>query len=386
VKSREKFLVLEIAPEGTQGWFLSVDDDRNIIFEKTVKDIDLKKFFKFTRAPMRSLTQKSWEGEQMFKSRRRVIAAADPRLATTIPIPLDLPRDEGLRRSKITSTEAENMIAQALQKIFNGCRTEAASRLKIHELDAVLVGAKAARFKVDGKAVASPAGYPGKEISLFLELTFTTRDIFDDLQQFFNSPDEFFFVEAPQAHLVALSRIRKLPLNLIVAKEHGAALYVFQHAKGEHPVLYRETIEWAFDAVFKAIREAFSVSDDTARELYKMYRRGGTSADVARAFKKMLEPALAAFFKEIERAKVNGAVYIDTVHDLPFDVPYKHAGASFEAHPIGDVLGKFGFSADLAKRSNADVRAAIYFLEAYFDKSNSLINEKLRRRVHWLKV
>ncbi len=73
-KRREKFLVLEIMPSGVNGIFLSVDDERNLIFEKLVRNIDLKKFF---RSPLRSVTQKSWEGNYLFNGHRKVIAVAD---------------------------------------------------------------------------------------------------------------------------------------------------------------------------------------------------------------------------------------------------------------------------------------------------------------------
>jgi hypothetical protein len=395
VKAQEKFLVLEITPARTRGWFLGVDADRNIKFEKTLNDIDLKKFFAFTKAPLRNMEQSSWEGERVFKSRRQVIVAADPRLATTIPVPLDLAREEGNnKKSKLTLAEAENMIAQAEQKIFNGCRAEAARRFGIHELDAILVAAKAKHFKVDGEAVKTPAGHTGKTMSLLLELTFTTRDVFETLQQFFNSPDEFFFVEAPQAHLAAFSRIRKLPLNLIVANDDVTALYVLENAKGEHPVLYRETIGWLFGSFFKTIKETLAVSDATARDLYRLYRKGETSDDIKRAFKKLLQPVQDELLAAVEKAKVNGVVYMNTEHALPFETPHRHGTATFEAYPTEELMHELGFSIGNAKTlkssmggESAALRAMLYFLEAYFDKSGSTeINQKLRRRLHWLKV
>ena len=48
---------------------------------------------------------------------------------------------------------------------------------------------------------------------------------------------------------------------------------------------------------------------------------------------------------------------------------------------------EFGFTADLSRfgeGKNAVLRPLLYFIEAYFDKSNSEINQKLRRRLHWL--
>ena len=96
---KEKFLILEILPSGTNGLFLTVREDRTITLEKFVHNISLKKFL---RTPLRRVTQKAWEGEYLFKSRRKVIATADSTLATTIPLPLELPRERTEAKFEIT--------------------------------------------------------------------------------------------------------------------------------------------------------------------------------------------------------------------------------------------------------------------------------------------
>ena len=383
-KPREKFLVLEIAPGGVNGLFLSVDDERDLLFEKFVEDIDLKKFLK---SPVRSIVQRSWEGEYLFKGHRKAIVAADSALATTIPVPLSLPREAGTGKAAIMLAELENMIAQAMGKVFNRCRAEAARRLGVHEVDTILVGAKARNFAVDGHHMMDPVGFAGKKISLLLELTFTGRALFEDLQQLFNSPDEFFFAESPQSRLTSLARARKLPVNLIA--EHGsrgAGLYVLQETKEGHPVLYREQLQWSFEGLFLRIAAELGVSGDAARELYRSYCSGGMSAAAARAFKRTIDPAVKALLKEAEKAKLRGSVFIDADHDLPFALPYRHGSMVFERFPAGEILQQLGFAEDIVDRMprRAVHRALLPFIEAYFDHSNSEINQKLRRRLHWL--
>jgi len=383
-KPHEKFVVLELTPSGANGLFLSVDEDRNLVFEKYDRNIDLKKFLK---SPMRNMTQKSWEGEYLFKSHRKVIVAAHPSLATTIPIPLTLPRDEGIEKIEIVLSELENMIAQAMGRIFNQCRAEAAKRLAIHELDTVLVGAKARSFGVDGHRVVNPVGFTGRKISLLLELTFTSRELFEGLKQFFNSPDDFFFAESPQARLTSLSRARKLPITIVADESpRGSALYIMQKTKDGHPVLYRERMDWGFDRLFLRIAAELGVSESAAKGLYELYVAGGMSESAARSFKKTIDPAIASFFKEAGKGKLVGHVYMDADHDLPFEFPHRRAGMVFEPLPAEEILHQLGF----AKSDGGDIpRRALYrnllpFVEAYFDKSNSDINQKLRRRLHWL--
>ena len=383
-KPREKFLILAIGPSGADGLFLSVDEDRNIILERRLANIDLKKFL---ASPIRSVTQKTWEGNYFFKAHRKVIAAVDSSLATTIPIPLDLPREHGVEKTEVVLPELENLIAQAMGKIFNQCRSEAAKRLGIHEIDTIMVGAKARGFKVDGHLVVNPVGFTGKKISLLLELTFTGRVLFEDLKQFFNAPEDFFFAEAAQARLSSLARARKLPLNLIVDEgARGASLFVLERTKDGHPVLYREKMQWSFNVLFLRIAAELGVSEDAAREMYRAYLGGAMSESAARAFKKFIDPAVAQFLKEVGKGKLKGFVYVDAEHDMPFALPHRHGTATFDRFPIAEILQQLGF-ADRGGDWGSDAvisRHILPFIEAYFDKSNSDINQKLRRRLHWL--
>jgi hypothetical protein len=383
-RPREKFLVLAVGPAGTDGLFLSVDEDRNIVFERRVKDIDLKKFF---ASPMRNVAQKSWEGNYFFKAHRKVIAAVDSSLATTIPIPLDLTREHGTEHSEVALPELENLIAQEMGKIFNQCRNEAAKRLGVHEIDTIMVGAKARNFKVDGHQVVNPVGFTGKKISLLLELTFTGRALFEDLKQFFNAPEDFFFAESAQARLAALARARKLPLNLIVDEgPRGASLFVLEKTKDGHPVLYREKMTWNFGVLFTRIAAELGITESAARDMYRAYLGKQMSEGAARAFKKIIDPAVDQFLKEVGKGKLKGFVYVDAEHDLPFPLPHKHGAVTFDRFPLAEILQQLGFM-DREGNCGSDAvisRHLLPFIEAYFDKSNSEINQKLRRRLHWL--
>lgn len=375
----EKFLVLEIAPHKTKGTFLAVDEDRNITIEKVEEKPDVRPFL----ASAMRLFERKLAARSPLLTARRVIAVADSSLATTIPVPLSLMRDQANIKSKITLAELENLIAQAMAKIFNGCRNEAARRLVVSELDAVLVGATTQNFELDERDVRSPVGYGGKKITLSLELVFAARDIFETLKPLFNGEEEdpsgrFFFGEAPQVALRALSRAHELPINLVSGNGENSSLYVFTKPKGEYPVLYREKLNWRFGSLTGKIKDAFLVSEGAADELYCLYESGKMSDAALRAFKKELEPAAAGLFEELARVKVAGPVYIDLPHPLPFPLPHKEGGVTLEGQPIQEILAGLGFTA-------ANVaRPILYFIEAYFDKTDSPINRKLHRRLHWL--
>jgi hypothetical protein len=385
LKPREKFLVLEVTPAGTNALFLSVDEDHNLILEKSVSNADLKKFLK---SPLRQISQKTWEGNYFFKSHRKVIVSADPSVATTMPIPLDLSRERSRWNDEITLTELENLIAQAMAKIFTQCRNEAAKRIGIDDIHTILVGAKANRFKIDNHSVMNPIGFTGRKLSLLLELTFTSREVFENLRQFFKSPDEFFFIESPQASLLAINRSRPLPLNIIHENASGGAtLFVFQKVNDAHPVLYREKLPWSFDSIFARLGEELGVSAEVARELYHEYRSGNLSEAAKRGFKRALQPSVDALLDAIEKAKISGSVFFDADHPAPFDLPHKHKGVTFAELPVAEILTELGLQTkgDISEELiRARFRHIAPFLESYFAKSVSEINQKLRRRLHWL--
>jgi hypothetical protein len=315
-----------------------------------------------------------------------VIAVADAGIATTIPIPLTLDRDPEAVDEQIFLPELENMVAQAMGKLFNNCRTEAAARLRIDELDTVLVGAKAKYFKVGKNSVVSPVGFAGKTISLLLELTFTGRETFESLQQFFNAPEDFFFAEAPQVRLLSLARAHKLPINLVVPAGEGSSLFVLEKAKDEYPILYREKFAWSFDPLFRRVAAAMDISESVARDVYELYARHGMSEAASRVFKKIIDPIVDELFSEIERGKLKGFIYIEAPHSLPFELPRKHEGLVFDGLPLDEIVEDLGFAEIRGKSLPPRVLSHYLFpfIESYFDKTKSDINQKLRRRLHWL--
>jgi len=363
---------------------MNIDEDRNLIFEKLEKKINVKKIL---RSPIRNISQQSWEGHYLFGSRRKIIAAADPALATTISVPLDLKREPHMQNARITMIEFENLFAQAMTTIFNQCRSEAARRFNMEDIHTILVSTKTSHFNIDDRAVQNPIGCFGKKISFLLELIFTKREIFEEFKPLFGAPEEFFFAESPQVCLVSIARLRRFPLALIVADDETASLFVLAKAKGGQGVLYREKFAWSFSTIFTAIQNDFRVSGSPARELYSAYCRHEMSPAAARVFKKTIQPALDAFFHEVKKSKVGGSVYVDSPYDMPFDLPFRTAGASLEDIPISEILSEVDFMADMKQSANRPgvlFRYLAPFLEAYFDRNNSEINQKLRRRLHWL--
>lgn len=383
-RSKEKFLILDVAPQGASALFLDFDERRELVFKKIVENLDLKKFL---ASQAGSIFQKSWEGNYFFNSRRRLIVLADASLATTIPVPLDFKRGTELADSPITQDEVEDWFARATARIFAGCRLEASRRLRTSDVDTVLVSQRVDHVTIDGRVAVDPIGRVGKKISFIIELTFANRELSELLVPFFNAPGEFFFAEAPQARLAALARIGALPVNIITARDNSKpSLFVFQEAEQGCLVVYREPFSWDSIAAVKNIAANIGIDLTTAEEIYNFFVRGAVS-DAAKKYLDMLvTPSVKQFFQAVDKANIRGSVYLDAPRDLPLTLPRRRRHAVIEDVPVGTLLKKFGFS--VGSETPISPRIALRYLapffELYFDNNCSDINDLLRKKLHWL--
>ena len=376
----EKFLSLDIRPDRTSGLYFEFTRDRVIRIEKFEPQIDLAKFLK---APSHRAAQASWEGKYFFAGRRKIVAAADPSLTTTIPIPFAYRREPTRHDRPLSIDELDDQIAQALPKILTQCRIEVAKRLSVEPVETVLVGARASHVTVDGKPTAHPAGFLGKEVALALELTFARRDIFESFRALFNAPEPFFFFESPDAITRLLSSIRPLPINLIA----DGGVFVLQAVKNGQPVLYREKFPWAFDAILHSIEEAHTVSRLAAEDMYRAFVSRDLSPSAERHIGGIVAPFVETFFALTQKAKLHGATFCLTPHPMPFPMPHREVTTTIEEIPLAEILRKFDVTlvpGPLAARPDLLLRHLAPFLLMYFDGTQGALNERLRKKVHWL--
>ena len=393
----ENFLILDIAPAGTNGLFLHMTGDREVVLEKFERDIDLGKFL---ASPVRRMAQASWEGQYLFDGHRKILAAADSSLATTIPMPFTFCRGADRRLRPITLEELDDQIGQMMPKLVSQCHMEAAHRFGDDAVEAVLVGAVAKCMTIDGKATTHPLGFLGDEVRFTLECTFVRRTIFEHLRPLFNSPEPFFFAESAQVRLDVLASVRPLPLNLVVAPDGGAdaALYILQKVstpsgKREEAVLYRERFSWSFESAVAALQSSFSLSRSAARDIYAAYIEDDMSDDAKWAVRDIFSSSAERFESAIRKTKIRGRVYLDASFPSPFSLPYQAGQVIVEDVPFDELCAKFGIvirDFAIPQCRNAAISGAVLwrhfapFLKMYFDHDQAAVNGLLRKRVHWL--
>jgi len=371
LKPREKFLVLGLSPQRTTAALLGLDDDKKITLEKFWDDFSLKGL-------------QAHSIQQLKK--RKLIVSADPALTTTVSVPVELARRAEDAANPIVLEEIETLLAQAMGRLFIAERAAAAKRLGGSDLDTILVNAKTGHWKIDRHAVMNPEGFTGKKIEAVLDLTFTTRGIFEWLKPFFNAREGFFFTETPRAGLQTLLRFEEAPLALIEISAEGSVLFMIEKTAWGTAVV-RENVGWPMRTLFERITEAVPTSREVVLELYDRHLRGEMAEHAHRAFTKIMKPELDAFLARVGKSKLKGRAYLHSPLPLPVALPFKEGRVELGEIPLASVLAKSGFFIDAKDWpfAAADIFMTLApFLEFYYDKSGSEVNNKLRRRVHWL--
>ena len=370
-RGKEKFLLLEIAPKRTSGLLLGVDKDKNIRLEKFWEDFSFKKIH---GDPLKALRK------------RQVIASANSDFVTNVIAPVSLERDRASAERPITLPELENLFAQAIGRMHAQHRGEASKHLDLDELDTVLVGARASDYKIDDHLVLNPLGFHGKNVSAILELTFAARTIFDDLKEFFKAREGFFFTNLPRAALFALSRVNQPPLGLLSIDGGRSFCFMLDKTAWGHSIKEAK-FNWSLGGIFEAIARGLSVSPEITFAVYDKFLNNETSNHFSNSLERTLKPEKEKLFAELRKLNPRGRIYVHADAPLPFNYPVSVGRAALDELPTEEALRRFGFRLEEKNwpfsKSETLMRLAPFF-EFYFDKSDSEINRRLRRRLHWL--
>jgi hypothetical protein len=367
---REYFLVVIILPDKLSCVFLALNKDKTIIPKKTRESKDWAELVKHFRL-------------DRFKG--PVIFAADSSMASTVLVPIDVIRDNPAL--PLGDVELENLLSQAVGRVFNQCREQAAVELQVDDLEMVLAGSKVTNFKVDDHRVISPLGFQAKRIGAVFEITFALRSVLENIKQFLGERRDFFFRELGRAELLALQKIQKPPIGFLDLKTTGRSFSFLMDRAAIGHVIYRREFKWNPYSFRNKIAEYFEVSKDAAYKLYEAYIQGQTSETVRRFLNRIGKPAIQEFLAAVKQAKLKGQVYINSPVTLPFSLPYRAHKIIFNEPPLNFLLEQLGFRIEPVEWPMPPfqiLRHLAPFFDYYYNRSDSTINRWLKRRLSWL--
>jgi len=366
-KKKENFFLLELSEEGVSAMLLGIGEDKKLVPKKEWADANCAKLIKRFRV------------KQLPKN---IIVSASPVIAFTSVLPVVLMREAA--GEEITATELENLLAQAVGRVFNQCRTEASKSLGIDDLDAILVGSRVLDFKIDGHKVMNPVGFSAGKLEAVLELVLTTRKVFNDIKVFVRGQSSIFFTEVGRAELSILQRTSDPPLGVVLL-DHPRSHYSVM-LKAPVQSLKRGELDWSIKSLNDSIVREWGITPLVAQGIYEAYLKKDFSPPVMKAMGKILKPASESLLATV-RDQFKGPLYVNSPSSLPFPLPVKKGGVVLMEPPLADALQKFGFSVNLAEwpyPPNQVFKKLAPFLEFYGDKSDSTINHWLRRHLNWL--
>lgn len=367
---REYFGVVIILPDKLSGVFLALTKDKTIILKKKGEGKDWPELLKH-------LSLDRFKGKLIF--------AADSSLASTVLLPIEVLRDNPAL--PLGDVELENLLSQAVGRVFNQCREQAATELGADNLEIILARSKVTNFKVDNYRVISPLGFQAKRIGAVFEITFTLRSILENIKRFLGERRNFFFGELSRAELLTLERIQKPPVGFLDLNPAGSSFSFLMEQAASGNIIYRREFKWAPYSFRDKIAEFLGISKDAAYKLYRAYLGGQTSEPVSRFLSRAGKPALQEFSAAVKRAKIKGRVYINSPVILPFSLPYRLNKIIFDSPPLNSLLEQLGFrleAAEWAMPSSWILQHLSPFFDYYYNKSDSPINRWLKRRLSWL--
>lgn len=354
IATKEKFLVLELGPKLARASLLELNEDKHIRRKKAWVADSLASIAKKIRYPKDAAVIVSVHGG-----------------ATTSLIPVSLKRE--YRDQPLGALELENLLSQAIGKVFNQCREKAGKELGLADIDVVLANSRVVRFKVDGHGVLNPLGFRGEKIEAMMELIFTERDLLEGVKEFLHKRRTFFLTERGHALFKSVQGSRPGMVGFLDVGQDKVSL-VLQNGEGFEKI----ALAWTPKIYLGAIKAKFGVSDRAAQHMYKVFLASDVSPHMRTALERLLKPVTTALFKELPQKTCT--LYVRTGTKLPFLLPVTSTRRTLETVREAELVSRFGLTLD----QELDIATLAPFLEFYYDKSDSTINRWLRRHLNWL--
>ncbi len=368
-KPKESFLILQVSPERINGLLLGLGADKKIYARKYFEDTSWTNLA--ARPDLKHLV-------------KNVIVAADSSLAYTATIPVTLERENP--EEPLAAPELENLLSQAVGRVFNQCRQEAGRYLEMDDLDVVLVGSRVINFKIDGHHVLNPLEFSARKVEAVLELTLTVRSVLDGVKAILKNKPNFYFTETARAELAVLARDHKPPLSLLYLSEQRSICLIMESSPVGQ-IFTRHPLKWSSLSIAQALTKEWGVDSGVAHRIYHLFLGSKFSERGSKAVRKSMEPVRMSLMKAIDSAHPRGRVFINSPLPLFMEMPLRRGRMTIEEVSVEDLAKHFGFVIDEKNwpiSISQTMRYLAPFWEYYYDRSDSTVNRWLKRHLNWL--
>jgi len=123
-------------------------------------------------------------------------------------------------KEDIDEAELDDLVANAIWKIFDRERLQSARALNVSDVDVLLGDVKAVAVKLDGHRVINPVGFKAKSVEIILRQTYMPRLVYDALRRSIPFSKVALLEEAGVSFLQPLISSMRLPPNTPFSLAH----------------------------------------------------------------------------------------------------------------------------------------------------------------------
>ena len=382
----ERFLVVEILDYFLRVSSLKVDFDNKKIH--LVKTLSVKNSFDDYYGTFEKLSKllKQFGNPSSYS----LILNLDSSIATTIHSAVSLIRNHP--KEPIDEADLDNLISQAIWKMFERFRAKVALKMAASDLDILLTDIQIKHVKLDGHKVINPIGFQAKTVEIGLAQTFVTRELINHLKPLL-----------PKAKIVLINEAGTVWAN-VVSQNGEASNFLFVNLFPHETtvflgfgssLLYLKTLDWGEKDLIKSIAENLAVSQNVANEILDRFVLNDVSEVFGKRISKILNNEFQALTKSLEPQLKKHDVRI--VYCLPFfTLPEMFFLSGFKSRfhrtvkiteVTTDFLRKkfnFGvkFKRPFNEKSLFPILAGLF--QFYFLPADDKIRKMAKRRIRWL--
>lgn len=189
----------------------------------------------------------------------------------------------------ISESELDTLVFRGFWEFLNRYRTLAAKKLRVPDLDLILVGAEIRDIRLRNYRVFNPLGFKSERLGLRFRGTFIPRNFLPLLEKLKSWAKNFIVVEGGQIQ----SSLVSTPADYVL--QIGSQKTAIFPLNDE--CMHSKDIAWGTDKLIQRISGVFGVEDDVAPFLLYAYLENRVSKRLDRFIGQNLKQELANLFK-----------------------------------------------------------------------------------------
>lgn len=377
-------------------WFRK--DDRFLVVEITPKGIRATEALaNFKEKTIKIFAPHDYRGLADFKKRGRIlentkiVLSLSHEFATTVYETLFFAREN--KSNAINEAELDNIVSDAVWKVFDGSRKPASVTMSVGEADVVLGDINVWDASLDGRKVLNPLGFSGKKIEMLISETLIPKEVFIALKSVF--PMELVrLLSESSASIARVTRAAVAKKEQFLFSHVGDKITSFTMSRGGNISRY-DSFGWGTDDVDSGLSREFLSDQKLADSVVASYYNKKGSPFFLEKAGHLIGKEYKLFSHGLNRvfAGVNAnSLYVyasRTIPDFVFNLPIRNKiGRIVKIFPVGEKLisDNFGFAVkyEVGAKEILGDNVLFYILDAYLAPPASLMDLIGKKRMRWL--